>query len=409
MGWFGVLAQSSEGEDSFTVAACHLNWWALPTFVPGRRLFLLDIGLHVRASDEKGLSSLTLALPFDAEKVRWEGRQQTWAQDLFDVMRQQEICYQVFGGPVKLHDTQNGYRVEFAKGSGLEFVRTLVGNITLLDSDMRQRPDLSLWKLPLESPIPKGESRYLRFRVSVFRAGQVWRWKKVWFGKSGAQIDFRIADVREALREERERPYWGRVMPIEQVNIFFIVPADFQARVASPSLHYVRLLEPGQWGSYLRGARYRGRISGLRVHYWRHPVSSSHPSSPSLSEPSQSETPGVVAANRATTPVTIDDPFRVFLDLSRDVATPSWVAILRTILAVLVGIGIYRLAPHLRTVKTHIRLNPKMIFTWILGGSVAAVVAALALYKRVLATRLRPARLILRRFERILLLPFTTR
>lgn len=408
MGWFGVLAESTRPEDAFTVAGCHLNWWVLPTLIPGRRLFLLDVGLHVRAPAARDLSRLILALPFDAEQIRWEGKQVTWAQDLFDVMRQSEVCHQVFGGPVQLHDTHDGYRVEFSGGSNLEFVRVLVGNIGPLDDEGRRRPDLSLWELPLESPIPQGSSRYLRFRISVFRAGKVWRWKRVWFGKSGAQIDLRISDVREALREERERLYWPRVMPIEQVNVFFIVPDEFQATVASPPLHYVRLLEAGQWGSYLRGARYRPPVRGLRVHYWRHPAEASYPPSSSVPGSSNLKTPAGSSLSRALLPITIDDPFRVFLDLSRDIATPSWVAILRTILAVLVGIGIFRLAPALRSLGESYTVHAPTILKWALGSSATAIVAALAMYKRIFTSRFRQTRLLLRRIERALLRPFMT-
>jgi hypothetical protein len=407
VGWFGVLAETARPEDMFSVAACHLNWWALPTLLPGRRLFFLDIGLHVNAPSGKELQKLTLVLPIGIENVRWGTSGPTWTQDLFDVLHSRDICSQVFGEPVSLRDTQTGYQILFTSGSHLEVLRTLVGQPLQINGSDPVRGDLSIWEVPLESPIPAGESRYLRFRVSVFTTGTVWRWKRVWLGKAGAQIDFRIADVREALRDERERQYWSKVVPIEQLNIFFIVPPKFQARVASPALQYVRLLETGQWGSYLRGVRYRTPTHGLRVHYWRHPATTQALSS---LQPSSTSNVGVSTASTAArhqNPITIDEPFRAFLDLSRDVATPAWVSCLWTAISVIFAILILHAVRHLESVHFSIHVHYRTIVLWLIGGSVIAVSTAVTTYWRITKGRLRSTRLVLRRIERSLLKPFT--
>jgi hypothetical protein len=406
VGWFGVLADTARPEDFFRVSSCHLNWWALPTLAPGRRLFLLDIGLHVSAPPAKELPAITLVLPVDLESVRWDGAETMWVQDLYDALHQRDICSQVFGERVEIHDTDNGYRVDFPGGSRLDIVRILAAQAGRLNGSTTSRPDLSIWTIPLESPIPAGASRYVRFRVSVFTAGTVWRWKTVWFGKSGAQIDFRLADVREAMREERERQYWARVVPIEQLNVFFMVPPAFQARVASPALHYVRLLEAGQWGAYLRGARYRAPVRGLRVHYWRHPTGAPPASSLVQSTTPDIATTGVGTATKQQSPITIDDPFRIFLDLSRDIAIPASVSMLRTVLAVIIAIVIFHVCTHLVPIHLSWPRHFSTILTWILGSSVIAVFGALAKYWRIIISRFRTARLVLRRVERGFLKPF---
>jgi hypothetical protein len=406
MGWFGILADTSRDEDKFNVAACHLNWWTLPTFLPGRRLFFLDIGLHVNAPAAKDLNSITVALPIDVESVRWKDDEPTWTQDLYDALRLRDVCSQVFGERVSVGDTSTGYRIDRTSGSHLDVVRTLVAQAVPLDSSRTSRSDLSIWTIPLESPIPARDSRYVRFRVSVFTTGTVWRWKKVWFGKSGAQIDLRVSDVREAMRDERERQYWSRVVPIEQLNVFFIIPSAFQARVASPALHYVRILEAGQWGRYLQGIRYRARAHSLRVHYWRHPAEAPLVSLP----PSGTSTvapPTVSTTHGQSSPITIDEPFRAFLDLSRDIAIPTWVSVLRTILSVIAATLIIRLGIYLHSIRFPTNIHIRTIVFWITGSTLIAVLTALGAYVRMAKSRLRTIRLVLRRVERSLLKPFT--
>jgi hypothetical protein len=388
VGWFGVIADTAKAEDIFTVNECHINWWALPTLIPGRRLFILDVGLNVTAPTSKELLALTVVMPVDVERVRWEGHESTWAQDLSDALHHRDVCSQVFGERVTIRDTSNSYDIEFPSGKHLEIVRALVADATPVDIQQNPRSDLSIWRIPLESPIPVGASRYTRFRVSIFRTGAVWRWNRVWLGRAGAQVDLRIADVREALREDRERQYWTRVIPIEQLNIFFIVPSTLQAQVFSPELHYVRRLEAGQWGDYLRGTRYRASLTGLRVYYWRYPA-------------------GATAGQ--IDPVTIDNPFRVFLDLTREVAIPGWVAVLRTILAVVIALGIVHIGVHVKSVDLHWVGRVPALLKWIFGTSLLAIAAAVTAYVRLAKSRFRGVRLSMRRVERALLKPFTSR
>jgi hypothetical protein len=409
VGWFGVLAESDSQEDAFTVSECHLNWWVLPTILPGRRLFFFDVGLQISAPNTKELRAVTVVLPVDVERVRWDGAEPTWAQDLFDALHTRDTSSQVFGERVEVHDTATGYRVVFPDGNHLDVVRTLVGQVAPPNGSGTSRSDLSIWTIPFESAIPRGEKRYVRFRVSVFTSGTVWQWKLVWLGKAGAQVDLRISDVREAFRKEGERQYWGRVMPIEQINVFFMVPPKLQARVVSPALRYVRLLEAGQWAIYLRGARYRGRARGLRVYYWRHSPGQAGGSGilPAHSAPPLM-TPGSDTLSQAAA-VTIDDPFRVFLDLNRDVSTPRWVAAAQTVLAVLVAIGLVDLLRRLSSLHPgwpHHDLG--MLVEWTLGASVLAACGALARYVSIIKSRFRAARLVLRRLEWNILKLFTS-
>lgn len=416
MGWFGVLAESSKPEDRFLVRECHLNWWALPAALPGRRLFYLDIGLQLTASPTKPLTAFTLALPFDAEKIKWSGKDLTWAQDLHEIIRKDDISSQVFGGPVTVvGNSTAGYTLEFRDGERWDLASVKVSGITLAAGAESNRRDLSLWSVPLTDEIAAGETRYVRLRWSVFRTGNIWRWRRQWLSNSGVEVDFRVADVREALREEHEREYWARVVPIEQVNLFLIAPPRLRARVASPALHYVRILEEGQWRDYLQGTRYFRPVRGMLVYYWRYPLRRGQATAPLLAQPSEpgggstSEREHDTARPQGPLAITIDEPFRVFLGLNREGPAAGPGLLLRNVVSLVIALAIYANLPHVSAHLHGIDVHPAATLKWIFGGSVAAVLGAVSLYAALIRGKLRSLRLLLRRLERAALRPFSGR
>jgi hypothetical protein len=84
-----------------------------------------------------------------------------------------------------------------------------------------------------------------------------------------------------------------KIVPITLLNAFVITPITLQARSVSPALKYTRLLEGNAWERYLRRKTGVLRSRQLLIFYWR-------------------------AEN-----VSIERPFRGFLDLSTEFGVSS--------------------------------------------------------------------------------------
>lgn len=74
-----------------------------------------------------------------------------------------------------------------------------------------------------------------------------------------------------------------------------------QPLTQSPAFKYLRVLEPGAWSEYLRGASFLGFSRGLLVYNW----SNAKPSAPAE-------------------PVSADKPFRIFVELTRPSVRGFW-------------------------------------------------------------------------------------
>lgn len=284
MGYFGVLQSAPEsavspGPNLATphgvgpavvlpgIRRCHVNLWALSSLVPGRRLFYFDLGLELVAATEP-VSQVEIILPFRVDEGRWPGRakNETVAQDLYQTIATQASAELVFGGPVHAEAEEDWTKLTVGDyAEPLRLGRINVAGIKVL-STVDQRSDWSHYVVPLASPIPAGEARYVRLRFRVFGAGPLWSWKRV---TGGALFDFRVYDVRESRFAESEIHLRKRMIPIDEMNVFLISPAKYQIATTSPQWKYLRLLEPGAWRSYLRGTAYLSLRSAMVVHYWR--------------------------------------------------------------------------------------------------------------------------------------------
>jgi hypothetical protein len=403
MGWFAVLQPDAvESSGTVSIPRCHINFWALPGLWPGRRLFYFDLGLEVTAKST-AVSTIGLVLPFEAEKHTWHRGRRQFVLDLHDQVVRSEIAELIFGGPVGLSSEGQQHRITMADQDDFLPARLKASSVELRQHDLTPRADLSVWKVPLLQEVPPGETRYIRTRWSVYRPGTLWEWKYSGLARSGAQVDLRIADARESENVDAERGLWHHVAPIETLNVFFIAPPKFRPRVASPALHYIRTLEAGAWRDYLTGAAWRGRTTGLLVNYWRYP-SSSGQTAPLVAEVDDS-----AETRRAdSSQIDIDNPFRAFLDLSRDTAAPPWLLSLRTIVSVLLAFAMLEAwresRDQVRWVEQWLQeIRPWQIITFVLGAALIPMLTSAAKVWSWISDRGRKTRLVVRRVEHWLL------
>ncbi|MBI2987638.1 MAG: hypothetical protein HYY45_12810 [Deltaproteobacteria bacterium] len=314
MGYFAVLHDPADGP--FEVAQCHLNLWCLPGLF-GHHVFLWDVGLRVKAGQDKGMSKIQMALPFGTEK---EG-----IEDLHDLLFEQRITQLIFARPVKV----DGSTIDY--GLGPTNVVRVPKNETSFEKDL-SGANYSFWKLNLSPHLEMGEEAYMRIRFKVRNPGRTWIWKHSGIAKYGAVVDLRIADVRETVTMPDWNAFENRILKIQKLNVFVSAPAPLQLRVTNPPLHYVRLLEGRAWEPYIGRAVDLLRLSKLVIYQWR---------------------------NCEDDPVDHNAPFRIFIDLSKEFPPIRIGDLLLTavLLFLSILIGFY-LAPHLPTI------NKKMLDLW---------------------------------------------
>src|SRR5205807_340885 len=126
------------------------------------------------------------------------------------------------------------------------------------------------------------------------------------FKRIGAKVDFRVCDVRETSTTLGSEE--ASILPIEDLYVFVVAPLSLQARSFSPALRYTRVLEGTAWARYLASAITPRPSAKLVVYYWR----AAPPSSP------QGTLPGSAAVGDHRLSINPLNPFRAFLDLSRE-------------------------------------------------------------------------------------------
>jgi hypothetical protein len=255
------------------IRRCHINLWSLSSLIPGRRLFYFDVGLELVAGVEP-IYELELLLPFRVEEGSWKGRagNDKTAQDLYDMISTGPAAELVFGGPVRIEQDDDGTSLRIGDYSNLlHLARVNSAGIHRVETG-DQREDSSHYTVPLLTPIPSGQARYVRMRWRVFGSGPLWSWKR---SRGGAMFDFRVYDVRESRFADSEKPLRARMIPIDEINIFLIAPAKYQVATTSPQSKYLRMLETGAWRQYLRGTAYLWLRGAMVVYYWRHKPESS--------------------------------------------------------------------------------------------------------------------------------------
>lgn len=370
MGYFAVLA-APDGP-SFSPVKCHVNLWALAGAAPGRRLWYLDVGLDIQAHDVP-LTAIQLLLPVDIEVGGHA--------DLFDALSSQDVLELVFGGPVDL-STDRAADVQRLRGAGIDLECARIDAPNVEYHNILDRHS-SLITVPLQRPVPPAERRYVRMRFRVFGMGPTWRWRGPLLARTGGRLDLRVSDVRESRSAVGERMLRDRVLPIDNLFVFVMLPNWLRPALANPDLAYVRTLESGAWTEYLKGAPHLGRADGLVVHYWKHV-------SPARDGTGTGTPPGAITA---------DNPFRGFLDVERPSAAHGWWFYARVAIAVL--IALLAAGPGLDLVRDVDLPSPSLSwFKLLVGTTVVGIVAAIALLTHQIQTRARRIRLIIRTVER---------
>lgn len=282
MGFFAVARDPTD--HTFEVSQCHLNLWSLAGLF-GRRVFLLDIGLRIKAGGDGDVSRFQLAIPFGIDEKGYE--------DLYEYFIQLRIAELIFGRPVTVSASR--IRIEYFINGKTSFDEINVTPISRAEIDKKlSGKDSSFWTVNLTKPITSGSESYIRIRFKVRSVGRVWVWKRSFFAKNGALVDLRIADIRGTQQKSEWKGIQDRIIAIKKLNLFLIASNSFQIRSASPELHYMRLFEGRVWEPYLGRAVDLFRTEKLVIYEWR---------------------------NNST--ISTTDPFRAFIDLGREFGTTS--------------------------------------------------------------------------------------
>jgi len=230
--------------------------------------------------------------------------------------------------------------------------------------------------VPLQHPIKKGESVYIRLRWRVFGSGSLWRRTRL---EPGVRVDFRVCDTREGIPSERDSTFLARILEVSSANVFVMAPGRLRPTNVSPAPKHIRTLEPGAWLDYLDGAAgWTWMARDLLVYGWHRKA---EPEKPQITE---------------------NDPFRVFLALNRPSGTPGWLHISYTAAGVLMALGLLNLLER----ASDFSVRDLDIKSWLGVIGVTSALAAWTFIQRLrtfTANRARRPRLLIRRCERFLL------
>jgi hypothetical protein len=314
MAYFAVV--KDRDNKAFDIPVCHLNLWVLPSLLG--HCFQFDVGICIRANED-GLTGFLLALPFTVAKDGIE--------DLHDLVLSPEIAQLIFGEPVVV----KGETISYGTVKDLKVGRIFAQKCSEVPVWSNRTKHCSVWKIDLASVLNREDEQYVRLRFHVEGLGRRWTPKRSLLANNGAVMDFRVADIREAQEGMDWAALQDRIVGIEALYAFTIAPVSLQFRSASPDLRYMRLLEGDAWEPYIR--RRTGLIGSrqLLIFYWK------------------------------ATGVSVEKPFRGFLDLSREFGVFSWANHLRTgIVAVLSFIAAFYLR------KGYLAVDPQFVSGWLL-------------------------------------------
>lgn len=257
----------------FQVKHCHVNLWSLPRIV-GREMYF-DVGVHVMAG-EGGLKKFDVALPFVAEELI----------DISTPLRSPVTSQLIFR-----RESVNG-RISFSNVANLE-----ISSVNQEDCKpgAKKEEERSLWHVSIPE-IVKDQERYFRFRFPVHHRGRMWNNKRHLLLTYGALLDFRVADTREAPGDPEWDSVRDRIVPIQDLQFFVIAPLALQMHGASPVLHTSRILEGDSWKTFLNR---KTRGERLVIYQWN------------------KDSPVVRPV------IDTSNPYRVFLDLSKEVNSVS--------------------------------------------------------------------------------------
>lgn len=308
MSFFAVLDnERTNDRTGFAVTRLHLNLWSLAALGVHRRMFVLDVGMVIKANRQP-VEKLTIALPFDTLEP----------SSLHDKVRNPKLAELIFDGVVT-NLTDKSLTYGDSRIYPLEInarAATRVAHYTA--------PGFSLWDIPLTRAIPRGKEAYVRLRFPIAGTGRTWQWTRAVVRRSGAILDFRINDIRASAQIPGGAELIDRMRPIDSVAAFVMAPVWLHGRTLHPEPRYIRLLEGRVWADYLDRAPEILRRSRLVVYYWRNDKSD----------------------DGKLRQVTVDKPMRAFAEFKID-AGRSWVptAVLSALLSVILAWVFFPLGP----------------------------------------------------------------
>jgi hypothetical protein len=298
VGFFAVLVPRGQSvEMAPSIQKCHIN--LLPRDPFGHSV-VFDVGVDIRASDAAAVRSVTFALPFGIDE------QQT--EDLLHRIADPDVASLFFSR--NIHTLEDKVTLTGSDGHVYKLRHVMVHEARL-DTSL-STVDISVIDIPLRDEVPPAESAYVRMRFGVASLGRMWIWKRSGFALNGALLDFRIADVREAVDNSVRSQLEHRIVPLPDVSLLVMLPWQYQIRMHSPPLRYARLLEDTAWQTYLDAGNKRGRHrqSKFVLYYWRW--------------------------RDQMAAIGVGNPARAFLDVSSDTSVLSWANCVRIGLVVLV-------------------------------------------------------------------------
>jgi len=273
MGFLGIM-QDPNGA-AFRVSELNVNLWVLPGLL-GRRVVYLDVGIHLQAPSAAALTSFVLLLPGGTDEV----------VDLADALTDSKVAKLIFGEQVDI-DSNEG-KLCFVEGEDVEILPISRTETTKVAA--KSDSNFSHWRIQLARPVR--ETAYVRLRFRIRTRGRMLLIRGFGLFASRILVDIRVSDLRESVTVPDEAIYQRALLPIERLTCHVIVPTRFRAPAggASALLLPPRILEGRVWEPYLGRATYLLRQGKLTVYPWHRYDG-----------------------------ITINRPFRAFIDVDRDV------------------------------------------------------------------------------------------
>jgi hypothetical protein len=284
MGFLGIVL-APDGP-KFEVPEVHINLWVLPGLL-GRHVVYFDIGIHLCADPAVPLESFCVVLPAATTDE---------VTDLADVFKNKDAAQLIFGERVDVMAEQ----LKFIDGESVPILR-ISSSLTCRDNK-KSSPSFSRWDIRLARPLTtKG---YVRLRFRIRTRGHMLLMRGYGMLASRILADLRVSDPRESATVPDGALYEEALVTIGKLYCYVMLPARFHSPSASPEMHYIRILEGSTWEPYLGRATYLLRQGKLTVYCWYH-----------------------------LEPITMNRPFRAFIDVKRDTRVLLPYSFLLTIVA----------------------------------------------------------------------------
>jgi hypothetical protein len=298
MGFLGIV-QDPFGP-AFKVPELHVNLWVLPGLL-GRHVVFLDVGMHLQASEEAPLTDVTLLIP---------GRTVNQVTDLGNALTHPHVAQLIFGERVDVRGGDLHFKKVDVRGGDVRFSEgeaIPIWHISMAGTrkdDARSGATFSRWNVQFANPLR--DKAYLRLRFQIHPRCHMLLIRGFGMLASRILVDFRVSDLRMSAVVPDGAIYQQALLPIGKLYCYIVLPTRFDTPGDSPSVRYIRIFEGTVWEPYLGRATYLLRPGKLTVYCWLHDDT-----------------------------VTINRPFRAFIDVKRDTRVLALYDLLQMALTVL--------------------------------------------------------------------------